>query len=127
MNLISNYKKAKYELDNFKEQLHIISKYEKQAKKFKKYLCQTILVYQNLISKVENDLKNIDGIEHKLYYEIAVNGTSTSKAIEKVAFEENKDVSTIWKNYYPNVKKQIKELQTITKKENSISTIKGDD
>ena len=33
-----------------------------------------------------------------------------SKAIEKISLEEDKDVSTLWKNYYPKVKKRIDQL-----------------
>lgn len=35
---------------------------------------------------------------------------NVSKAIEKIAEQEDKDVSTIWKNYYPKVKDKINEM-----------------
>ena len=38
---------------------------------------------------------------------------SISKAVEKVAEEEEKDVSTIWKNYYPKIKDKIKEISNM--------------
>lgn len=59
---------------------------------------------------MEQDLKSLNGIENKLYNEIVINGTKVSKAIDKIAFEENKDISTLWKNYYPKVKKKIDDL-----------------
>ena len=78
---------------------------EKDLNLEKEELIHIIQVQKESIYSIENNLKNLTGIEYKLYYEIAVKGTNITKAVEKVAFDEEKDVSTIWKNYYPKVKK----------------------
>ena len=62
------------------------------------------------IIKIENNLLNLTGIEYKLFSEIVINKMNVSKAIEKIAEQEDKDVSTIWKNYYPKVKDKINEM-----------------
>ena len=67
---------------------------------------------------MENDLQNLSGIENKLYYEIVINGTNVTKAIDKVATNEFIDTSTLWKNYYPKVKKEIDKLYLLLSKEN---------
>lgn len=60
---------------------------------------------------MDNDLRELIGIENMLYYEIMVKGLNVTKAVDKVSFKYNKDVSTIWKNYYPKVKDKIEKLK----------------
>ena len=50
------------------------------------------------------DEKNINELKN------VINKMNVSKAIEKIAEQEDKDVSTIWKNYYPKVKDKIDEM-----------------
>lgn len=85
-------------------------KCEKQFNDEKEKLKQLILFEKEVLKQMETDLRNLNGIENKLYFEIVINGLKPSKAIEKVSMEEEKDVSTLWKNYYPKVKEQIKKL-----------------
>ena len=47
------------------------------------------------------------------YYQIIVLGKNVTAAVDYVSFQCDKDVSTIWKSYYPNVKKKIKELNSL--------------
>ena len=61
------------------------------------------------MNKEESNLKQLDGIEYKLYYEMEVNGLNPNKAVEKVARNVNASTSTIWKSYYPKVKAYIKD------------------
>ncbi len=63
------------------------------------------------LTNMETNLKEMQGIEYKLYYEIVVNGRSVSRAVEKVAMLHSKDTSTIWKYYYPKIAKEIKKLK----------------
>lgn len=71
-----------------------------------------ILENKNNAKKIiASHLKELDGIENKLYYQIVVLGKNVTQAVDKVAFDCDKDVSTIWKNYYPNVKNKIKKLK----------------
>lgn len=75
---------------------------------------------RNLIGKLEYYIKTMEkcldeytGIEQELYKEIVVNKVNISKAIENVAEHNNKDPRTIWDNYYPNIKKEIKKLKKV--------------
>lgn len=110
MKHLDSYENIKLELNILTERLKIIKEYEVKIAKEKEEISILISMQQNIIEQIEKDISNLSGIENKLYKEIVINGTSISKAIEKVAYEEDKDVSTIWKNYYPNVKKRIDKL-----------------
>ncbi len=67
----------------------------------------------NTRDKISQHLKELVGIENKLYYQIIVLGKNVTAAVDYVSFQCDKDVSTIWKSYYPNVKKKIKELNSL--------------
>ena len=64
------------------------------------------------IRKMGEALGKMNGIEYSLYYDIAVNGVRISQAVSNVAERYNKDDRTIWKYYYPKIKKEIKKLRT---------------
>lgn len=66
---------------------------------------------QKYINDMERTLSKLTGIEYALYYEIVVNGTQISKAVEIVAFTYDKDTQTIWKNHYRKIKKYVKTVQ----------------
>ena len=110
MKCIDNYINTKVELNSLQERLKLLTQYEKNILAEKELINRTISQYNKVIKKMEEDICSLSGIENKLYKEIVINGTSVSKAIEKVSEEENKDVSTLWKNYYRNVKKEIEKL-----------------
>lgn len=76
---------------------HILFKYNDNLKKIKQ--------------KIEEKLKQYEGIEAELFYLITVNGYNVTKAVDKVAFKYDMDVSTIWKYYYPKVKDEIKNIK----------------
>ena len=59
---------------------------------------------------MSESLSKMSGIEYRLYYDIIVNGTRISKAIEKIATETDKDTQTIWKNHYRKIKKEVKKV-----------------
>ena len=113
MKAFNKYSNVKYEMEIFKERLQLISKYEERFNEEKKELNELINFQTIILTKIEEHLNKLNGIENKLYSEIIINGLKVSKAIEKIAFEEEKDVSTLWKNYYPKVKKHINELDLI--------------
>ena len=78
---------------------------------------QEILFQQSTIEKLEtyldimsDTLSKLTGIEYKLFYEIVYKGTNITKAVELIAEETGKDTSTLWKNYYSKIKKDIKKL-----------------
>ena len=61
--------------------------------------------------EMETNLKQLNGIEQMIYYEVVVNGLSVTKAIDRVSYKVDKDPSTLWKNYYPKVKQKIMALK----------------
>ena len=63
------------------------------------------------IKEMETNLKQLNGIEQMIYYEVVVNGLSVTKAIDRVSYKVDKDSSTLWKNYYPKVKQKIMALK----------------
>lgn len=62
---------------------------------------------------MEKAFKELSGIEYELYKAIVDKGMSINKAVEKVAGNKNKDVSTIWKYHYPKISKEIKKLKIL--------------
>ena len=69
---------------------------------------ETVNNLQNYITNMESTLSKMSGIEYDLYYEIVVNGTSITKAVERIAEKYDRDNQTIWKNHYRKIKKDIK-------------------
>lgn len=53
----------------------------------------------------------LKGIEYQIFYEIIYNNKNISKAIEYVAELNNKEPQTIWKLYYPNIKKELEKFE----------------
>ena len=74
------------------------------------YQQQNIKKLQGYLNDMSENLNKMSGLEYRLYYEIVVNGTKISKAVEQIAIETNKDTQTIWKNYYRKIKKEIKKV-----------------
>lgn len=103
------YHNSIIELDILNERLDIIKKEKESLLKEERIIKETIDLYVNEINSIKKNMSNLKGIEYELYTEIVINGLNASKAVEKVAEKNEKDVSTIWKNYYPNVKKIIKQ------------------
>lgn len=110
-----SYQNTKVELDVYKKRLSLIKEYEKKYLEEKKQLKKLIILGQNLLCQMEDDIVSLEGIENKLYKEIVIEGLNVSSAIEKVAFDEEKDTSTLWKNYYPSVKRKIEKLNLMMK------------
>lgn len=118
IHIFDNYYNTKLELESFKKRLNLISVYEKQFKEEKKQLKEMITFQENILNQIENDLKNLTGIKNKIYKEIVINGNNVTKSIDKIAHELGKDPSTLWKNYYPDVKKRIIALNLLSNDEN---------
>lgn len=117
MQALNNYSNTVYELNVLKRRLNLILNYENEIALEKNRLINLIDNEQKVIKQMEKDLQKLNGIENKLYYEIVINGNNVTKAIEKVASNEFIDISTLWKNYYPKVKKQIDNLYLLLSKE----------
>lgn len=118
MRALNNYSNTVYELNILKRRLNLLINYESEIALEKNRLINLIDNEQKVIKQMENDLQNLSGIENKLYYEIVINGTNVTKAIDKVATNEFIDTSTLWKNYYPKVKKEIDKLYLLLSNKN---------
>lgn len=124
MNDLNYYRDIKYEINILENRLELISEYEQKLLNEKKMINATLCLQKKVLNQIEVNLKKLSGIESKLFAEIVINGTNVTKAIEKIAVEESKDISTLWKNYYPNVKEKINELKSLnfeTKKRKELS------
>lgn len=117
MQALNNYSNTVLELNILKRRLNLILNYENEIALEKNRLINLIDNEQKVIEQMECDLQKLNGIENKLYYEIIINGNNVTKAIDKVASNEFIDTSTLWKNYYPKVKKQIDNLYLLLSKE----------
>ncbi len=96
-------------LNIVEENLEMLEEGNKIITMNKEELTRLKKIYEKKIKNVESNLKQLDGIEYKLYYEMEVNGLNPNKAVEKVARNVNASTSTIWKSYYPKVKAYIKD------------------
>ena len=96
-------------LNIVEENLEMLEEGNKIITMNKEELTRLKKIYEKKIKNVESNLKQLDGIEYKLYYEMEVNGLNPNKAVEKVARNVNASISTIWKSYYPKVKAYIKD------------------
>ncbi len=65
---------------------------------------------QGYLDTMSDILGKMSGIEHQLFYEIVYNGVKITKAVENIAEETGKDISTIWNNYYKKIKKDVKKI-----------------
>ena len=103
-----NYIDTKNEIDIAILRLKSLEEKELSLVKEKETLTNYINKLNAYLKSMENNLRNLTGITNKLYYQIVVNGLNVTKAVDVVARDEDKDVSTIWENYYPKIKDMIK-------------------
>ncbi|HIU12202.1 MAG TPA: hypothetical protein IAB65_05825 [Candidatus Onthocola stercorigallinarum] len=96
---------------NIDNEILILNERKKDINEEIRHIDKILEIKENTKKIIASHLKELDGIENKLYYQIVVLGKNVTQAVDKVAFDCDKDVSTIWKNYYPNVKNKIKELK----------------
>lgn len=111
--IFTSYENILNEKDILIKRLELINEYNLKLNEESLLLEEFIKKIDNNILEIEKDLKDLNGIENKLYCEIVVKGTNVTRAIDKIAFEYNKDVSTLWKNYYPKIKKRINLIKKI--------------
>lgn len=113
MKNIKGYMNLRTELHLIDLELERITLKEQKLKHEKEELTILKEQYQSLYERVADELKNLKGVEQTLLYEIVVKGLNVTKAVDKVSFQYDLDVSTIWKSYYPRVKKFIQELEDV--------------
>lgn len=110
MQNIKSYVNTKKEMELVKVNLEAIDTKEKYLKDLKSCLNNLEIELEVLTKKMEEKLKELEGIEQELLYAILVKGMNATKAVDNVAFKNDKDVSTIWKGYYPKVKEKLIEI-----------------
>ena len=65
---------------------------------------------QSYLNLMSDSLAKMSGVEYQLFYAIAYNGITVSKAVENIAELNNLDTRTVWRNYYKKIKKYVKKL-----------------
>lgn len=78
---------------------------------------KNIVKLQGYLNDMDNILSKMSGIEYQLFYEIVYKGTNITKAVETLAEETGKDTSTIWKNHYKKIKKDVKKITNFQKRQ----------
>lgn len=80
------------------------------------------------VGLMNDDMKKLKGIEYELYYDIVINENNARKSISKIVeeFAEkegiNREVNTIWVNYYPKIEEYLKKLRISS--ENQVEGVK---
>ena len=111
MKNIKGYVNIKTDLDLIRLNITRIEEKENVLKLEKEIYLSLENKYSYLLEKMEERLKSCIGINRELLYEIMIKGTNVTRAVDKIAIRYDMDSSTIWKRYYPKVKKQLKELE----------------
>lgn len=78
---------------------------------------KNIVKLQGYLNEMDIILSKMSGIEYQLFYEIVYKGTNPTKAVESLAFETGKDTSTIWRNHYRKIKKDVKKISNFEKRQ----------
>ena len=115
MKNIKAYVNIKTEYDLINLRIKSLDEKELQVMKEKKSLEELKEQLYDILSQIEEKLKDLKGIERELFYEVIVRGTNITRAVDKVSITYDVDPSTIWKNYYPKIKDDIKKIEKETK------------
>lgn len=81
-----------------------IGKYQQTAYEEKESLEEELKKLYNCQNNMNKALQKLTGISQQLYREIQVNGLNVTKAVEKVANDNDMQVNAIWQNYYKKIK-----------------------
>lgn len=109
--ILRNYSNTKNELEMVHLKIEAVKRREDMLKQTKENLNDYATKLTEIIKTMDQKLGQLNGIEYTLYHEIVVRGKNVTKAVDYVALKYDKDVSTIWKSYYPKVKEIIDELE----------------
>lgn len=114
MKMFDCYENIIVEHNHSEERLRLLKKYNEELNKEMTNLTEIIEIQKRIITQIKKDLTELKGIEYNLYSKIVVYGINVSRAIEQVSVEEEKDVSTLWKNYYPKIKNRLKKIDLLS-------------
>ncbi len=115
MKNIKGYINIKTDIKLINLRLEVLKEKEYQIQKEKESLEELKNKLDNFLLEIEEKLKELKGIERELFYEIIVKGTNVTRAVDKISFTYDLDPSTIWKNYYPKIKDDIKRIESEAK------------
>lgn len=96
-----------------KNKLNIIKERSKMIELEQKQVNEEITELEKTIKIIEQNLKELQDPEYKIFYQMVINGLKPTEAVRRVSFEVGKEESTLWKNYYPKVKKILSEISYI--------------
>lgn len=115
MKIFDCYENIIIEHNHFKERLRLLETYNEKLTQEISDLIGIIEIQKRIITQIKKDLTELKGIEYNLYSKVVVYGINISKAIDQISVEEGKDVSTLWKNYYPKIKSRLKKIESLNK------------
>ena len=102
---------AKTDLDIIDLRINLLEEQYEQLIIEKESLEKLRKKLNDILNQIEEKLSNLKGIERELFYEVMVKGTNITRAVDKVSFAYDVDPSTIWKNYYPKIKDDLKRIE----------------
>lgn len=111
MKNIKEYVNIKTDLDLINLRIKLIEEKECHITKERRSLEELKQKLNHILIQIEEKLKELRGIERELFYEVIVKGTNITRAVDKVSFAYDVDPSTIWKNYYPKIKDDLKRIE----------------
>lgn len=75
---------------------------------------QNVDKLQGYLNSMAESLNKMSGIEYQLFYEIVYKGVKITKAVENIAFNNDIEPQTIWKNYYKKIKKYVNKIKVFS-------------
>lgn len=69
---------------------------------------------QGYLNDMSESLSKMTGIEYELFYEIVFKGINITKAVDNIASSNNIEPRSVWRNYYRNIKKDIRKIKNFS-------------
>lgn len=110
MKNIKGYVNLKNDLDLIKENIDYLKEKRNTISAIIENLEKEEIKMESTKETMESFLKELKGVEQELAINILVKGFNPTRSVDKVAYSYDLNPSTIWKIYYPKVKKMIDEM-----------------
>jgi len=112
MKRLYSYKDLKLSIEMVELRLEVIENIKCDTRDIteKDRLLEALDILREAVKLIENDLKQLKGLELELYKTIVIDNMSVTKAVEKVADDTYRDVTTVWK-YYKKIKGNIEKIK----------------